>query len=218
MAKTRSSAKRATKRSTVSKTRGSKTKKSSPPRPKARVGSTLVATAKVVGRSLSGAATAVAGRIRWPGGSDDAIALLETDHRRLEKLLKDGDETTTRGVKRRTDILQKVTAELTVHELIEEKVLYPVLKPHAEAKEVVLEGYQEHHVADVLLKELRRLKPSDERWGAKFSVFKENIEHHIEEEEGELFKTARKVLSREQLQELGALMRSMKAKKAKKRA
>ena len=213
MAKTRSSVKRAPKRSTASKTGGSKAPKARARRPKGAAGSTLVATAKVVGRSLSGAATAVAGRIRWPGGSDDAIALLETDHRRLEKLLKDGDETTTRGVKRRTEILQKVTAELTVHELIEEKVLYPVLKPHAEAKEVVLEGYQEHHVADLLLKELRRLRPSDERWGPKFKVFKENIEHHIEEEEGEMFKTARKVLKREQLEGLAALMRAMKAKK-----
>ena len=218
MAKTRSPVKRATKRSTVSKTRGTRAKKSSAPRLKARArsaASALTATAKAVGRTVSRrvgeAATAVAARMRRRGGSEDAIDLLEADHRRLETLLKDGEETTARGVKRRADILKRITAELTVHELIEEKVLYPVLKPHAKAKEIVLEGYQEHHVADVLLKELHGLRPSNERWGAKFKVFKENIEHHIKEEEGEMFKTARSVLGREQLQELGALMRAMKA-------
>ena len=97
-----------------------------------------------------------------------------------------------------------------MHELIEEKVLYPVLKSHAEARDIVLEGYQEHHVADIVLKELQRMPPSDERWGAKLKVLKENIEHHIEEEEGEMFKTARAVLSRNQLQELGTLMQTMK--------
>ena len=170
----------------------------------------MTATARAVGRTLGEAAAAVADRLPWPRGSD-AITLLETDHRRLEELLKAGEETTARAVKRRTQILKTITTELTAHELIEEKVLYPALKAHAEAKEIVLEGYQEHHVADVVLKELHGLRPSDERWGAKFKVFKENIEHHIEEEEGEMFKTARSVLSRAQLKELGARMQAMKA-------
>ena len=135
--------------------------------------------------------------------------LLERDHRRLEELLKRG--TAARAAARRTAILQTITKELTTHELIEEKVLYPVLKSHAEAKDIVLEGYQEHHVADIVLKELQRLPPTDERWGAKLEVLKENIEHHIEEEESEMFKTAREVLSRKRLRELGVLMKTMKA-------
>jgi hemerythrin-like domain-containing protein len=98
-----------------------------------------------------------------------------------------------------------------VHELIEEKILYPALKPHAEARDVVLEGYQEHHVADLLVKELHQLATDDEKWGAKFKVLKESIEHHIEEEEEEMFRTARAVLSRDELHELGARMKAMKA-------
>jgi hemerythrin superfamily protein len=168
-------------------------------------------TAQALGRRVGAAAVAAAERMPWGKGNEDAIELLEADHRRLEELLKTGEETTARAVKRRTEILKTITTELGAHELIEEKVLYPALKSHSEAKEIVLEGYQEHHVADVVLKELHGLRPSDERWGAKFKVLKENLEHHIEEEEGEMFKTARSVLSRTQLEELGARMRAMKA-------
>jgi len=56
------------------------------------------------------------------------------------------------------------------------------------------------------------MPPSDERWGAKLTVLKENIEHHIEEEEGDMFKTARSILSEEQLEALGAQMRELKAR------
>lgn len=129
----------------------------------------------------------------------------------MEKLLKEGEKTTGRAVSRRTELLDTLTAELNLHELIEEKVLYPALKSHPQARDIVLEGYQEHHVADLIVKELHALAKDDERWGAKFNVLKENIEHHIEEEEGQMFRTARGVMSREELQELGARMRAMKA-------
>jgi hemerythrin superfamily protein len=165
------------------------------------------AAAGAIGRALGRTTAAVAKRLPW-GGRLDALDLLERDHRRLEELLKTG--TAARAVARRSAILQVIARELTVHELIEEKVLYPVLKSHAEARDIVLEGYQEHHVADIVLKELQQMPPSDERWGAKLKVLKENLEHHIEEEEGEMFKTARTVLSRNQLQELGTLMQAMK--------
>ena len=160
---------------------------------------------------MASAVAAVADRLPWTSGQPDAVALLETDHRRLESLLAKGEETTERAVKGRTALLDTLTAELNVHELIEEKVLYPALKPHPEAKDVVLEGYQEHHVADLIVNELHRLAKDNEQWGAKFKVLKENIEHHIEEEEGNMFKTARAVLSREELQDLGARMAEMKA-------
>jgi hypothetical protein len=147
----------------------------------------------------------------WASGPADAIELLERDHRRLEKLLAEGEDTTERAVKRRTELLDTITAELNAHELIEEKLFYPALKGHPEATDIVLEGYQEHHVADLIVSELHAMPRGDERWGAKFKVFKENIEHHIEEEEGEMFKTARSVMSRPELEELGARMQAMKA-------
>jgi hemerythrin-like domain-containing protein len=161
--------------------------------------------------TVAGAVAAVAERLPWGAETPDAIGLLEADHRRMEKLLKEGEETTGRAVSRRTELLDTLTAELNLHELIEEKVLYPALKSHPQARDIVLEGYQEHHVADLIVKELHGLAKDDERWGAKFKVLKENIEHHIEEEEGQMFRTARGVMSREELQELGVRMRAMKA-------
>ena len=79
----------------------------------------------------------------------------------------------------------------------------------------MLEGFQEHHVADLIMKELYDTPLGDEQWGAKFKVFKENIEHHIGEEEGPMFRTARGVMSREELVELGREMAAMKASLSK---
>lgn len=107
-------------------------------------------------------------------------------------------------------LLGTLAAEIALHERKEEKVLYPALKRHRDARDIVLEGYQEHHVADVLVEELKRLDPADERWGAKFKVLKESLEHHIEEEEGHMFRTARSALGRDRLDELGRRMQAMK--------
>ena len=126
-------------------------------------------------------------------------------------MLRQGEKTTARAVKARTELLNALTTELTLHELVEEKILYPALKAHPEARDIVLEGYQEHHIADVLTQELHTLPPSDERWGAKFKVLKESLEHHIEEEEDEMFRKARGIFSREDLEALGAQMAKMKA-------
>jgi hemerythrin-like domain-containing protein len=93
----------------------------------------------------------------------------------------------------------------------EEKVLYPALEPHATTHDIVLEGYQEHHVADLLLRELHQLAKDDEKWGAKFRVLEENLAHHIEEEERKMFPTARAVLTTEELNEIGARMKALKA-------
>lgn len=168
-------------------------------------------TATAVRGAMAAAAAAVAKRLPGSSRQPDAIALLEQDHRRLEDLLKEGEQTTARGVKRRTELLDTITAELNVHEVLEEKLLYPALKAHPEAKEIVLEGYQEHHVVDLVAVELHGMRKDDERWGAKFKVLKENIEHHIGEEEGEMFRTARAVMSRNDLTKLGAEMAAMKA-------
>jgi hemerythrin superfamily protein len=160
---------------------------------------------------MAGAVAAVADNMPWASGETNAIELLEADHRRMEDLLKQGEETTVRGVQVRTQLLNTLTRELNAHELIEEKVLYPALQSHPQAKDIVLEGYEEHHVADLIVSELHGLARSDEQWGPKFKVLKENIEHHIREEEGEMFRTARGIFSREELQQLGALMVKMKA-------
>ncbi len=174
--------------------------------------SALTSARTAVRGALAGAVAAVANTLPWAAGPPDAVTLLETDHRRLEALLEKGSQTTSRAVKGRKDLLDSLTSALTVHELIEEKLLYPALEAHREATDIVLEGYQEHHVADVIVKELHGLARNDAQWGAKFKVLKENIEHHIKEEEGEMFRTARAVLGRDELLELGAKMAALKAR------
>jgi hemerythrin-like domain-containing protein len=136
----------------------------------------------------------------------DAIAMLKADHDKMRKLLDELEPTTERGVKTRSELFATIKGELTVHELIEEEIFYPALKSHPKAKEIVLEGYQEHHVVDLLMGELEDLDVADERWGAKATVMKENIEHHIEEEEGVMFVKARQVFDAGELEELGAQM------------
>jgi hemerythrin-like domain-containing protein len=136
----------------------------------------------------------------------DALKLLKTDHDKVKKLLAELESTTERGVKTREELFSTIKGELTIHEIIEEEIFYPELKSHPKAKEIVLEGYEEHNVVDTLMGELERLPVDDERWGAKATVMKENIEHHIEEEEGEMFKTARQVFDDAELEDLGARM------------
>jgi len=140
----------------------------------------------------------------------NAISLLKADHDKVKKMLDEGESTTERGVKTRTELLAELKAELTIHERIEEEIFYPALKSHPKARDIVLEGYEEHHVVDEIMGELEATDVTDETWGAKFLVMKENIEHHIEEEEGEMFKQARQVFDADELEALGIRMLELK--------
>ena len=140
----------------------------------------------------------------------DALKMLEDDHETVKKILDDLESTTERGVKTREELYSRFKKEMQVHEVIEEEILYPALKEHKKAKEIALEGYEEHHVVDQIMAELDGLSYDDETWGAKFTVMKENIEHHIEEEEGEMFTKARQIFSKEELEEMGERMEARK--------
>jgi hemerythrin-like domain-containing protein len=205
----------ASRSATATRKRPSARKRAARPTPVAPAKpSRLASAATAVRGAVAGAVAAVADRLPWSSGELDAIDLLEKDHRRFEDLLRQGEQTTERALKGRSELLDTLTAELNAHELIEEKILYPSLKSHPEARDIVLEGYQEHHIADVIVGELHELARDDEKWGAKFKVLKESLEHHIQEEEGEMFRTARAIFSRDDLQQMGARMAKMKAESA----
>ena len=136
----------------------------------------------------------------------NALTLLKDDHDRVKKMLADGEETTERAEVGRTELFAKLKEEMLIHERIEEEIFYPALKQHPKAKDIVLEGFEEHHVVDEIMGELEATDVTDDTWGAKFKVMKENIEHHIEEEEGEMFKQARQVFDADELAELGERM------------
>jgi hemerythrin HHE cation binding domain-containing protein len=140
----------------------------------------------------------------------DAIALLKADHDKVKKMLADGEETTERAEKTRTELFDTLKAEMMIHERIEEEIFYPALKSHPKARDIVLEGYEEHHVVDEIMGELEATAVTDDTWGAKFKVMKENIEHHIKEEEGDMFKRARQVFDTDELESLGARMMELR--------
>lgn len=137
----------------------------------------------------------------------NALDLLKEDHDLLKKYLGMAEED---GHDKR-DLITRIAAHFRLHEDIEEKIFYPALKQHPKGKDIVLEGYQEHHVVDILLNELEAMPTSDERWPAKLKVLTENVEHHIKEEEGEMFRTARGVFDKEELVALGTRMENAKA-------
>jgi hemerythrin-like domain-containing protein len=140
----------------------------------------------------------------------DALTLLKNDHDAVKKLLTELESASENAVKTRERLFAKIKTELTVHEIIEEEIFYPALQSHPKAKDIVLEGYEEHHVVDLLMGELSALAVDDETWAPKAKVMKENVEHHIEEEEGEMFKNARSVFDRSELDDLGARMQERK--------
>jgi hypothetical protein len=136
----------------------------------------------------------------------NALTLLKKDHTKVKELLAELESTTERGVQTRQRLFAEIKAELTVHETIEEEIFYPELKAHPKAKDLVLEAYEEHNVVDTLMGELSSLSVEDETWGAKAKVMQENLEHHIEEEEGELFDKAEQVFDDAELEDLGRRM------------
>lgn len=140
----------------------------------------------------------------------NAFELLKEDHQKAKSLFEKLGETTERASKTRRELFEKLKHELEVHTKIEEQIFYPALKEADETREITLEAIEEHHVVKQLLQELTSLEPESEQWTAKLKVLQENVEHHIEEEEKEMFQSAREVLSKEQTEALGEQMKQEK--------
>lgn len=149
--------------------------------------------------------------------SNDAIVLLKDDHQQIRKVFKDFEAAGENAEKRKGQLVDKMIELLTQHTYIENEVMYPrVRELLPELEDDVLESYEEHHVADVLVVELSTMKPSDERFDAKTTVLIENVTHHMDEEEQDWFPKVREGLGRKALQEIGEAMLEAK-KKAPKR-
>jgi iron-sulfur cluster repair protein YtfE (RIC family) len=140
----------------------------------------------------------------------NAFELLKGDHEKVAGIMEKIDGTTERGVKTREELFTQLKTELDLHAQIEEQIFYPALENADETREITLEAYEEHNLVKQLLTELESEPKDDEQWTAKFTVLKENVEHHVEEEEGELFKKARKVLSKDEVTELGNRLQEAK--------
>jgi hemerythrin-like domain-containing protein len=150
----------------------------------------------------------------------DAIALLTRDHRAVDSLFKQFEKLTERATKSKKNIVMKIVRELAVHSAIEEMLFYPTVRVAGlkadtragqKAAETVLESLEEHHIVKWTLSELEKMDADDERFDAKVKVLIDSMRHHVEEEEGSLFPTARKLLGAEALERLGEQM--VRAKK-----
>ena len=144
------------------------------------------------------------------GEQMNAFTLLKTDHETVAGILASIEETTERAVKGRDELFTRLKRELDLHAKIEEEIFYPALEDADETRDVTLEAYEEHRLVKQLLAELETESKDTEEWTAKFTVLKENIEHHVEEEEGEMFKKARQVLSEEEIEALGNQLQEAK--------
>jgi len=144
----------------------------------------------------------------------DAIELLKQDHEHVKQLFKEYEEA-KEDPQRKLMIAEQVIRELMIHERIEEDIFYPAFREAAvqakskEDKELVAEAKEEHHVVNTIIDELQMVNLHAEEFDAKFKVMQENVEHHIEEEESEMFKDARKLL-KDQLDDLGEAMLELK--------
>jgi len=134
----------------------------------------------------------------------DAITLLEEDHKKVRKLFRDFEGLGERSTKKKQELSDKIRSELVVHTSIEEEIFYPAVQDKVE--EMIAEAIEEHNVVDRLLLEIRELTPEDEAFTAKMTVMIENVEHHAEEEEKELFPTVKKAMGMEVMRSLGERM------------
>ena len=144
----------------------------------------------------------------------DVLTFLKQEHDEVKDVFAKLEKASGKQAQSQFEQLRDM---LSLHETMEETFLYPRLKEDKRAKDLILESYEEHHVLDVLLGEISQLGPSDEQWQAKIKVLQENTEHHIEEEEGELFPKVRKIWDADIRSEVGQLMQQMKGERHKER-
>jgi hemerythrin superfamily protein len=125
--------------------------------------------------------------------ADDAIAMLMADHREVEELFKRYEGLSDRSKTSKKKTADQICTALTLHAAIEEEIFYPAVREAVkEAEDIVDEAVVEHASAKDLIAQLQEMDPDDELYDAKVKVLSEQIEHHVEEEEKEMFPKVRK--------------------------
>ncbi len=137
-----------------------------------------------------------------------AIDLLMSQHREVEDLFSKIEKAKSAGKK--TELFEKLADDLAIHAAIEEHHFYPAVKDDG-TEDILLESLEEHLGVKRLLADLLDVSASDETFDAKIKVLKEQIEHHVEEEEGELFPRAKQLLNEDEMEALGQAMSAEQA-------
>ena len=131
----------------------------------------------------------------------NALDILKQDHQKVKGLFQEMRKDSDRG--RQKELLDKIDTELEIHTHIEETVFYPAVDEHEEFKDMIAEALEEHQEAKSLLDELEELGADDHDFGSKLQQLMEAVEHHVEEEEGEMFPKIQEVFDEDELEELG---------------
>ena len=141
----------------------------------------------------------------------NAITMLKSDHATVKRLLRELNASTT--VRQRERLCSQIERELKTHAQIEEEIFYPAFKEAAEStknENLFYEASEEHRLVDVELPSLMAADPKSHEFQAHAKVLLDLIEHHVKEEEGEMFVAARKLFEDAQLRELGDRMETRK--------
>ena len=139
----------------------------------------------------------------------DAIAMLQADHQRVKDLFAQYEVTSNAATKR--TLAEQVFRELDTHAQLEENVFYPTVNEETEeGPELVKESLSEHETVKILIQELRSMAHETDEFDAKFHELIQNVEHHVEEEEAEMFPLAEEELG-DDLDEMGEEMQELKA-------
>jgi hemerythrin-like domain-containing protein len=140
--------------------------------------------------------------------STDAIVMLRDDHKEIRRVFREFERARDATPNKKQRLVDKMMKLLSEHTYVENEVMYPRVRALVpDLEDDILESYEEHHVADLLIEELAVLRPEDERFTAKAMVLVENVRHHMDEEENDWFPQVRDALGRKQLQEIGAQMK-----------
>ena len=122
----------------------------------------------------------------------DALAMLKADHDKVKKMFKEFESLDEDESEEKARLVRLACAELKVHTQLENEIVYPAVREAIEDDDLVDEALVEHQAAEELISQLEQMEPGDEMYDAKFTVLGEYVNHHITEEQKEMFPKARK--------------------------
>lgn len=134
--------------------------------------------------------------------TNDIFSLLKKDHRTVKTLFSQIDQTSERAAKKREKLYAQLREELTRHAHGEEVAIYPRLKANSETEDIGWESVEEHGVVKYLLARINEASADEPDWTALVTVLKESVEHHVKEEESEMFSKMKRAFSKEELDEI----------------
>ena len=138
----------------------------------------------------------------------DALSMLKADHDKVRKMFKDFEKLDTEEDQEKAQLVKQACMELKIHSQLENEIVYPAIREAIEDDDLMDEALVEHEAAEELISQLEQMQPGDEMYDAKFTVLGEYVNHHIAEEQKEMFPKARK--AKIDLAELGEQMTARK--------